>query len=702
MIAMKRLMLLVLCVLAVFPVMGLAQSPLKVEQEGFVADVVPLTGSAPAETVYAYEGLRSQGPWVPEPGHSVLFFYRDTGTGTLSLVVLHGPPALDVTNATGLARFLLSDLPEGVTLALLDDPDDDVELSPPALRLRWKWHTGRTDGMVLSGFGEDFSVKLLPHFIQGVTHWELLSAGPDGTETIPLPSLERPVRLAMGAAAGRGARAVFRVSGPDGTLRTLSPLTFDARESLAPEGSRLIRYRWDFDGDGLFELESVEPVVTYTYSRGGSRAVTLEVEAEDGSRARTTQVLALVATQAVRAHRELSTPTALPGEPFRVRLTLTVEQEVHGLGVEERWPAGWRIEGVQNDGAVLKAASRQWIFPQRLKPGQVKTLIYDVVPPPGERLGELPRSFRVEGTLTSDLPRFLSAIEGESAVEVASCLPTPVALAHLDLERGGRLDLRLSEKISASQAQHARNLWLAGLGLPGACAETVSLEALQRILLYRELGLAVDEPLPQGDLRPGVRVERTVETQLPENRLYLPGGDERFRVRLEITALRPAFNVGLSEYLPFGWQVVPELASDVLFNPKTTQWLILTPLQTGKTRVLTYEVVLPPDERPAVFLLRGGAQLPDSPFVEVIEGEARLETIACLPVLWAVAHWNLETDEIDLALDNRIQLDQAQAAMDLWLEDAPVPGTCGAHLDFETLQLVVNYALAGVPVDRPL
>ncbi len=696
---MKRLVLVLIGIFAFGSQLAWSQAPLRVTQGAFEADVVPLEGQTPATTFYDYRDLGSRAA-LTEPGRSVLFFHRD-GAGRLSLVAIHGPPALDVTNATGIVRFILTDLPEGSALDLLDDPDDTQEFAPPVARLRWKWHTGRTDGIVIGGLGGDFAFKLAPHFIQGVSEWVLLSRTEEGHEAIPLPSLAEPLQIAMGAAAGRGARAAFSVSGPDAALRAYSPLSFDARDSLAPDGERVTRYEWDFNEDGDFEVRSEDPVTTYALDRSGTVRVTLRVTTSDGRTAQTSQLLTLITTTAVRAEREISTPVALPGSTFRVTLQLRVERALNGLGIEERWPAGWTVQGVRSDGAVLKARSRQWVFPDALQLGETRTLVYDVTVPPADQLPALPADFHVAGTLASELPRLKTAVQGENRVQVATCLATPVALAHLDLERDA-LDLRLPERITAAQSQRARGLWLGGGMLPGACANAVTLETLQRVMRHRTLELPVDEALPQAGVEVGVRTERTVFTTLPGGQLYLPGDERRFRVALELTAVRDVDSVGITEFIPFRWGIEPQSDPDVAFNAGESQWLLERRLKAGQTHTLLYDVVLPEGEEAERFVLRGTAHLPDSPFAEVIEGDAQVSTVMCLDVLVAVAHWDLDRNEIDLELDNLIQLEQARAAMALWLDGGEIPGTCGAELDFATVQRITSYAVSGTPVDQPL
>ena len=675
------------------------QTSITASQGDFSADIVPLTSALNAVDEYQYQGYKAN-MGLEQAGHSVLFFHQNP-SGALSLIVVHGPPALDVTNSTGIARFIFSDLPAGSRLDLRDDADDQFEFSPPAARVRWKWYPGRTDGLIISQLGDDFSIQITPHFIQGVSAWDLVTFGPEGPQLVPLPALDQSLILSMGAAAGRGVRAAFKTI-PADPLYAFIPVTFDARDSLAPQDSRLILYEWDFDGDGMFEAHSEKAVVSQVFMQSGAVRVTLRVTSSGGSAAVVSKTLNLLSPPSVRAVRGISTSSALPGSTFRVTLTLHVDQNLAGLGVEEVWPPSWVIESVQGNGAVLKAQRGQWVFPEALKAGQTKRIVYDVTVPSVDKLNELPEVYQVEGTLTGDLPPFRIAVDGETSVEVASCLPTAVALAHV-LVDDSRVDLRMPETIQAAQLAYAQTRWLEGEGLPLACSLELSLVEFERLASYRMLQLPVDQSLPDGGVGSGVRVSRTIMTALPDNQLLpaLSYGN-RFRVRLDVQALRQVTHVGISEVLPFGWEIEPLDLPDVIYNPRQAQWLLIGPLSAGQVRSVFYDVQVPAASGTEVQLIRGSAYLPDSLFSEMIVGEYQVLTLECLPVLLAVAHWNTSDHTIDLSLDNVIQPHQAQAALDAWLSSTPIPGTCGQLPDLETLRLINRYAQEGIPIDEPL
>jgi hypothetical protein len=65
------------------------------------------------------------------------------------------------------------------------------------------------------------------------------------------------------------ARFTFSVSGR--TVRV------DASGSSDPDGDRIIRYRWDFDADGVIDRSSPEPVSSWTYESLGTYEIGLKV-----------------------------------------------------------------------------------------------------------------------------------------------------------------------------------------------------------------------------------------------------------------------------------------------------------------------------------------------------------------------------------------------------------------------------------------
>ncbi|MFB6286686.1 MAG: PKD domain-containing protein [Candidatus Bipolaricaulia bacterium] len=175
------------------------------------------------------------------------------------------------------------------------------------------------------------------------------------------------------------------------------------------------------------------------------------------------------------------------GRQFRVTLTVRANRDVAGLVVSESLPDSWEVTPRGATG-VFKPSTRAWALPVHMSAGSTKTLVYDVVVPENTATGVVEISG--EGDL-GDAP-FVIDVGGESAVEVLSCLPIPLAAAHLDVDTG-ELDINLDNTISRAQVDAAFALWLEDGSLPGTCGQDLSLAILQKLIDLMLAGEPVGE-----------------------------------------------------------------------------------------------------------------------------------------------------------------------------------------------------------------
>lgn len=61
------------------------------------------------------------------------------------------------------------------------------------------------------------------------------------------------------------------------------PIQFDASGSYDPSGLPITLYEWDFDGDGIFDLETIEPTGTHIYDTDFNNFVVLRVTGPGGT-----------------------------------------------------------------------------------------------------------------------------------------------------------------------------------------------------------------------------------------------------------------------------------------------------------------------------------------------------------------------------------------------------------------------------------
>ncbi len=680
------------------------EDPILFRQGEFQGTIFPLVGSSSAEEFYNYSIFDYQSRTSLEiPRHGIIILYRNARTDTLALVIILNAPN---AGPAGQVRLDIQGLPSTARLAVQDDPNDEYTWNPPNAQFRWRWASGRTDGVVITNLEEPFTLTITPQLAQGLAGWKLytLKDMDVGPERIPLPSVTEPISLAAGE--GPPPQAAFHYS-PE-QIRVGIPVLFDARPSQVLYRD-IVLYEWDFDGDGIFDLSTDQPIVRYTFTQSGTFKVTLRVTDASGFVTTISQSISVL-EEGAGLWRTISTSQVQPGGVLRVTIRFQVDVPSNGLGLEEVMPLGWTIEPVHNDGAIFKfTGSRgQWIFPALLKIGETKRIVYDVrVPEAGEIAGPpLPAKFSIQGSVTSASPAYAIPVGGESEIEVVSCLSMPVALAHLNLE-SGQVDLRGSETISIEQLRRAFSLWQNSATVPGTCDAPMTSNALLQVIMYQVLGVTVDQPLTLGpafDLgAPSpVAVSRTITTALPARQIYpiAPGGNV-FQVELVIEAHTDLPGLRITEQVPLEWQVRPLLLSGAVFKPGApNEWIFAESIPAGLTRRLTYEVVVPSDTKLETVELKGAADIGLVSFLTPIQGDDQIEIVGCLSIPLAFAHLNVDTGEIDLSLDNIISSQQSTAAFEYWLMDKEVPGTCGQKLDLATLQLIIRYMASGAPVEK--
>ena len=116
-----------------------------------------------------------------------------------------------------------------------------------------------------------------------------------------------------------------------------------------------------------------------------------------------------------------------PGATFEVTVTITANQDINGLGLDENlqgfagdW-SPWQVTPIDNDGATFDSTSVKWTW-QSVAEGDVKTIAYRVNVPENEDSG----TYNLEGTVSGSSPQFTYSVAGESSIEVNHNLP-PVA-----------------------------------------------------------------------------------------------------------------------------------------------------------------------------------------------------------------------------------------------------------------------------------
>lgn len=678
---------------------NLTNYTITLEQGDFSTNIVPLQGTQDIVEFYNYESFQSN-TGLEVIDRSMIFAYQAPSSG-LSLVVLHGR----ANGGAGTVNFNITGLPTGYSVQIQDDADDQYTIDAQfgTFQANQNWQIGFSDGFAL-GFGQDpenFTLNISPDFISGITEWATLTGNIDFPETVLIPSLVEPMVLRFQRGTrqdpAQATRADFNFS-PDSPGAGI-PVSFNAQASRPAPGRTIVRYEWDFNGDGVFEVSTPNASVSHTFDRIGTFRVTLRVIDDTGVSATETRSVTVIEIDA-RALRTISTPQATPNSTFRVRLELQAGLPVNGMGVQENLPPGFEVIPVDNGGSTFKRAETQWIFPEFIEANEIRRIVYDVHVRPEAAIGPLPLSFDITGFIESASPGFLVPITGESHLNLVDCLDVTVATAHLTPQ--DVVDLRLDNNITADQMQRAASFWLEEAGVPGTCNAIISFEGLKWLITHHQANIPVDETFAE-TLSQGLSVTRQILTPLPFGYVYLPNESGRvFRVKLDIQVNENTMGAGIKEVAPLNWDIRPIDNGGAIFKRSTREWIFTETLQAGFDRQIVYEVVLPDTETPSHVTLWGKSQGFIPRFETSTPGDSQVWLVECLDVPLAVAHMDTVNSDIDVTFSNLIQFDQIQTALAFWLEDVPVPGTCGKTIDFDTIKLLIAHWLTDTPVDQPL
>jgi len=139
-------------------------------------------------------------------------------------------------------------------------------------------------------------------------------------------------------------------------------------------------YAWDFDGDGITDLETTEALVTHAFAADGFFEVVLKVSG--AGQTGTCRRAVLVGPSPAIAVREalLERDGAI-----LVLLTIDVRDEITGgIGLTERMQTGWQLEVVDAGGAATKVNSEakalEIVWPMALASRDRLTFSYRLYP----------------------------------------------------------------------------------------------------------------------------------------------------------------------------------------------------------------------------------------------------------------------------------------------------------------------------------
>lgn len=711
------LSLLLAAVVLFLPATAMAQGDgfYTVSQGETRVTVTPLENPQGVVQYYGYAGsVTSTG--LNEANTAVLFLYKDTTSGELSLFVLVGGAA----GTAGTTTLSLNGVPAGAAFQVQDDNfdfRDTWDLTPPTAAVTWTWDEGLSDGMVLGPLGTEFELTIFPQFANGITQVKALS-GPLGSPQATALNLLDPIVFEGTLNRPPEVSLVASPAAP----HINEAVSLDASMSFDPDGS-IVSYEWDFNGDGLFDQTTTDPVVSYTYATPGLKSVTVRATDSEGASARDS-ITVDVADLAVNVTRTISTIAALPGSTFLVVVRIEPQLDLAGVGLQENLPVGWEIKPLENAGAAFKRSSVQWVFVDTIRANTTKVISYEVTVPESDQLiaTTLPVCFTFTGTFQAMTPFLEIPVEGDDRIEITDALPIKTAIAHLVPHVGydteDRIDLRLSQKIDPQQLARALEMWTFDEVVPWTQGATLDLVMMKELSAYAYTCTPVDVMLP---LVPAADITavRTIATPVPCNNVLLnyygPGGDNAgstFTVKVEIWADQDLYGVGLEEDLPTGWRVIPIENDGFSYKPSRVEWVYTSKIPAGTMKTIIYQVEVPQTESveiaasdPCYASSSDLFGLVDSALPcqeEPVTGDSGVDISDCVSILVAISRWDVENDQLDITLSDKISFQQVQRAIAFWLEDEEVPWTCGQTVGYHTLKTIIAYWLTGTNICDPL
>jgi len=209
-----------------------------------------------------------------------------------------------------------------------------------------------------------------------------------------------------------------------------------------------------------------------------------------------------------------------------------------------------------------------------------------------------------------------------------------------------------------------------------------------------------------------INITRTIDTFLPTD---VTLGGEHFRVTLEIDINTVLNGMGVTENInqgmPDGWTITPIDHGAANFrdrgSPQALQWVFLEILNPGDVRTITYEVTVPVEANPGIFIFKGVVSSA-SPDIEIkTVGDEQVEIKDSLPLETVISRWDPpnspeEQGHLDLHLSDQITFDQVQQAVSWWLDNEVVPFTGSKRIDFATIQSIIARWLTETPITMAL
>ena len=145
--------------------------------------------------------------------------------------------------------------------------------------------------------------------------------------------------------------------------------------------SGIFTYAWDFDGDGVIDLDTGEPTAEYAFEAEGFYVAEVTLKDADGRRktARKGILVGDVPAYAVRERIAQGDGTVF------VLITIYVNESVTAPGIQESMPRGWQVELLDDGGAMAAVPNPEnrtydVLYATVLDPGDERSFSYRLHP----------------------------------------------------------------------------------------------------------------------------------------------------------------------------------------------------------------------------------------------------------------------------------------------------------------------------------
>ncbi len=273
----------------------------------------------------------------------------------------------------------------------------------------------------------------------------------------------------------------------------------DASRSYDLDGT-IESYEWDFDGDGIVDLETDSSEAEHAFVTPGKQSIKLTVVDDEGKTASAKKSIDILPS--VVAERTIDTgmpdDVTIPGGTVRVSITLSVNTTLNGLTVSETIPDGWTFAEEDNDGPSphVNGQRREWLFDSEFLANGVDAtrLIQYTLTAPDTITDDMIQA-SIHGVVGSSSPRVSLTISGDDRVTVTKVLPVPVAISRLDTATL-TIDPFLGQTIEFDQIQRAISWWGTGDEVPDTGGAVIDLQMMQDLVAYWLTHSSVHDPLP--------------------------------------------------------------------------------------------------------------------------------------------------------------------------------------------------------------